>query len=80
MPPHQVADIVFKAIRGERFYILSHPQWKVELAQKNVPSKVGEQPIIDAFACSKATGLLYCSVEWNRIMLTPPPNSESLAR
>ena len=28
MPPHQVADIVFKAIRDETFYILPHPQWK----------------------------------------------------
>jgi hypothetical protein len=28
MPPSQVADIVFKAIRDEKFYILTHPQWK----------------------------------------------------
>jgi NAD(P)-dependent dehydrogenase (short-subunit alcohol dehydrogenase family) len=28
MPPHQVADIVFKAIRDETFYILTHPEWK----------------------------------------------------
>ncbi len=28
MPPHQVADIVFKAIRDETFYILPHPEWK----------------------------------------------------
>jgi short-subunit dehydrogenase len=28
MPPHQVADIVFKAIRDERFYILTHPEMK----------------------------------------------------
>jgi NAD(P)-dependent dehydrogenase (short-subunit alcohol dehydrogenase family) len=28
MPPPQVADIVFKAIRDETFYILPHPQWK----------------------------------------------------
>ena len=28
MPPQQVADIVFKAIRDERFYILTHPEWK----------------------------------------------------
>jgi NAD(P)-dependent dehydrogenase (short-subunit alcohol dehydrogenase family) len=28
MPPHQVADIVFKAIRDERFYILTHPELK----------------------------------------------------
>ncbi len=28
MPPHQVADIVFKAIRDERFYILTRPELK----------------------------------------------------
>jgi len=28
MPPPQVADIVFKAIRDEKFYIFSHPAWK----------------------------------------------------
>ncbi len=28
MPPHQVADIVFQAIRDEKFYIFTHPEWK----------------------------------------------------
>jgi NAD(P)-dependent dehydrogenase (short-subunit alcohol dehydrogenase family) len=28
MPPQQVADIVFQAIRDEKFYILTHPEWK----------------------------------------------------
>jgi NAD(P)-dependent dehydrogenase (short-subunit alcohol dehydrogenase family) len=28
MPPQQVSDIVFQAIRDERFYILTHPEWK----------------------------------------------------
>lgn len=27
MPPVQVADVVFNAIRKEQFYILSHPEW-----------------------------------------------------
>jgi len=27
MPPAQVADAVFDAIRNERFYVLSHPEW-----------------------------------------------------
>jgi NAD(P)-dependent dehydrogenase (short-subunit alcohol dehydrogenase family) len=27
MPPAQVADVVFDAIRKEQFYILSHPEW-----------------------------------------------------
>jgi NAD(P)-dependent dehydrogenase (short-subunit alcohol dehydrogenase family) len=28
MPPQQVANIVFQAIRDETFYILTHPEWK----------------------------------------------------
>ena len=28
MPPQEVADIVFKAIRDENFYILTHPELK----------------------------------------------------
>ena len=28
MPPAQVADAVFKALRGDQFYILTHPEWK----------------------------------------------------
>ncbi len=28
MPPAQVADTVFQAIREERFYILTHPEGK----------------------------------------------------
>lgn len=31
MPPQQVADIVFAAIREEKFYILTHPDWKVAI-------------------------------------------------
>ena len=27
MPPRQVADIVFDAIKNEKFYILTHPEW-----------------------------------------------------
>jgi NAD(P)-dependent dehydrogenase (short-subunit alcohol dehydrogenase family) len=32
MPPLQVADVVFDAIRKEQFYILSHPEW-IEVVQ-----------------------------------------------
>jgi len=28
MPPLQVADVVFEAIKNEQFYILTHPEWK----------------------------------------------------
>ena len=27
-PPSMVADVVFEAIRNERFYILPYPEWK----------------------------------------------------
>jgi hypothetical protein len=27
MPPVEVADVVFGAIRSEQFYILTHPEW-----------------------------------------------------
>ncbi len=27
MPPLQVADVVFEAIKKEQFYILPHPEW-----------------------------------------------------
>lgn len=32
MPPIQVADMVFDAIKSEQFYILTHPEW-AELIQ-----------------------------------------------
>lgn len=32
MPPLQVADIVFEAIKNEQFYILTHPEW-IEVIQ-----------------------------------------------
>lgn len=28
MPPSEVAEMVFDAIRDERFYILTHEDWK----------------------------------------------------
>ncbi len=39
---------------------------KLELTRKNVVSKVGDQFILDCFACSKAIGLTYCNVECKR--------------
>lgn len=33
-PPSMVADIVFEAIREERFYILPHPEWKQYVRQR----------------------------------------------
>jgi len=47
MPPPQVAEIVFTAIREERFYILPHPKWKAaiqtrmeDILQERNPSNV----------------------------------------
>jgi len=38
MPPAQVADCVFNAIREEKFYILTHPEWKemVRMRMENI--------------------------------------------
>ncbi len=35
MPPEKVADIVFQAIREEKFYILTHPEFKVAIEARN---------------------------------------------
>jgi hypothetical protein len=35
MPPLQVADRVFEAIRKEQFYVLTHPEW-IEVIQMRV--------------------------------------------
>jgi len=32
MPPLEVADVVFEAIKTEQFYILTHPEW-IEVIQ-----------------------------------------------
>lgn len=37
MPPRQVADIVFDAIKNEKFYILTHPEW-MEVIQMRTDS------------------------------------------
>ena len=44
MPPHQVADHVFNAIRDEKFYIQTHPEWlpAIKLRVDNLLS--GENP------------------------------------
>lgn len=34
MPPRTVAPLVFQAIREERFYILSHPNWKTAIKER----------------------------------------------
>ena len=40
--PEQVADLVFEAVRSEKFYILTHPTWK-PLVQKRVENIVNER-------------------------------------
>jgi hypothetical protein len=34
MPPKEVAEKVFHAIRKEKFYILSHPQEKIRVKRR----------------------------------------------
>ncbi|KPL12674.1 MAG: SDR family NAD(P)-dependent oxidoreductase [Candidatus Hermodarchaeota archaeon] len=49
MPPHQVADCVFQAIREKRFYILTHPEVKsrVQLRMEDI---LQERQPTNAFA------------------------------
>ena len=37
---------------------------RLELTRKNGVSKVGDSFMCNGVACSKATGLTYCNVEW----------------
>jgi hypothetical protein len=48
MPPEQVADAVFTALREDRFYILTHPEGKEairtrmeDILQERNPSPLG---------------------------------------
>jgi NAD(P)-dependent dehydrogenase (short-subunit alcohol dehydrogenase family) len=44
MPPSQVAEIVFQAIREEQFYILTHPEFKVAIEARNEDILHGRNP------------------------------------
>jgi hypothetical protein len=61
-------------------------EWKVrplvilELARKNGDSKVGDSFPYNGVACSKATGLTYCNVEWVTACAILPKTRLTLAR
>jgi NAD(P)-dependent dehydrogenase (short-subunit alcohol dehydrogenase family) len=44
MPPGQIADAVFRAIREERFYILPHPEWKDRIRTRMEDIVQGRNP------------------------------------
>jgi short-subunit dehydrogenase len=44
MPPSEVADNVFAAIRADRFYILTHPETKEAVAQRMEDLIAGRNP------------------------------------
>jgi hypothetical protein len=47
------------------YNLVTFPDWLyLELARKNGVSKVGDSFMCNGVACSKATGLTYCNVEW----------------
>jgi NAD(P)-dependent dehydrogenase (short-subunit alcohol dehydrogenase family) len=43
MPPSEVAEIVFDAIRNDRFYVLTHPEQEKETVQARFEAILGEQ-------------------------------------
>jgi len=42
MPPSQVADVVFEAIKNEQFYIVTHPEW-MEVVQMRTDSLLRQE-------------------------------------
>ena len=44
MPPEQVADCVFEAIRTEQFYILPDPDWKAKVQRRTEYILDGSKP------------------------------------
>ena len=57
MPPLQVADAVFEAIRKEQFYILSHPEWIEAVQLRTDPLLRVENPQSPAETVMRLIGL-----------------------
>ena len=57
MPPHQVADVVFDAIKKEQFYILSHPEWMEAVELRTDKLLRMENPQNPAATIAKLVGL-----------------------
>ncbi len=54
MPPREAGEIVLQAIRDERFYVLTHPEWvaMVEVRMRAIldgtnPGRPGLPPAMD---------------------------------
>jgi hypothetical protein len=45
IPPEQVAENVLDAIRERRFYILPHPEFKTQIAQRAETIVSGTAPV-----------------------------------
>jgi NAD(P)-dependent dehydrogenase (short-subunit alcohol dehydrogenase family) len=57
MPPHQVAELVLDAIKNERFYIFTHPEW-TEVIQLRTDKLLGmENPQSPAATIAKLISL-----------------------
>jgi hypothetical protein len=52
LPPSQVADIVFDAIRQEKFYIFTHPYTK-DVVQLRMQDILQERPPTDPFSLAQ---------------------------
>ena len=52
LPPSQVAEMVFDAIRQEKFYILTHPTTK-QAVQLRMEAILQEQMPMDIFQAAK---------------------------
>jgi hypothetical protein len=48
MPPREVAEHVFSAIREDRFYILPHPDWLPRVRQRMEAILEGRAPRVPA--------------------------------
>jgi hypothetical protein len=53
LPPSQVAEIVFDAIRQEKFYILTHPQRTKPFVQLRMEAILQERMPTDLFQSVK---------------------------
>jgi len=57
LPPSQVADSVFAAIRDERFYILTHPEWMEVIRMRTESLLRMENPRDPTAAITKLVGV-----------------------
>jgi len=56
LTPEQVADHVFDAIRGEKFYVLTHPEWKDMVRTRMEDILEERKPTFDPGALGQESG------------------------